>query len=64
MKNIPQPPSLVDLLRWRVKQSSESVAFKFSSKETSYQDFDSTAKNPLSTEFLCPYVVDKVATQE
>ena len=43
MKNIPQTTSLVDLLRWRVKQSSESVAFKFSSKETSYQDFDSTA---------------------
>ena len=43
MKNIPQTSSLVDLLRWRVKQSSEAIAFKFSHKETSYQDFDSKA---------------------
>ena len=43
MKKIPQITSLVDLLRWRVKQSSESIAFKFSGKETSYQDFDIAA---------------------
>ena len=43
MKNIPQITSLVDLLRWRVKQSSEAIAFKFSGKETSYQDFDLAA---------------------
>jgi len=43
MKKIPQTTSLVDLLRWRIKQSSEAIAFKFSDKETSYQDFDLTA---------------------
>ncbi|SVA53211.1 uncharacterized protein METZ01_LOCUS106065, partial [marine metagenome] len=43
MKNIPQTTSLVDLFRWRIKQSSQSIAFKFSGKETSYQDFDSSA---------------------
>ena len=43
MKNIPQTTSLVDLLRWRIKQSSEAIAFKFSGKETSYQDFDAAA---------------------
>jgi len=43
MKKIPQTTSLVDLLRWRVKQSSEAIAFKFSDKETSFQDFDLAA---------------------
>ena len=43
MKKIPQTTSLVDLLRWRVKQSSEAIAFKFSDKETSYRDFDLAA---------------------
>ena len=43
MARIPQTTSLVDLFRWRVKQSPDNVAFKFLDKETSYQDFDAAA---------------------
>ena len=43
MDRIPQTTSLVDLFRWRINQSPHNVAFKFLDKETTYQDFDSSA---------------------
>ena len=43
MDRIPQTTSLVDLFRWRINKSPHNVAFKFLDKETTYQDFDSSA---------------------
>ena len=51
MARIPQTTSLVDLFRWRVKQSPDNVAFKFLDKETSYQDFDAAA-NKVAQGFI------------
>ena len=43
MSHIPITNSLADLYRWRVKQSSNDIAFKFLDRETTYKEHDCNA---------------------
>ena len=43
MGRLPEKESLVDIFRWRVKESSESIVSKYNDRSLTYQEYDSNA---------------------
>ena len=43
MGRLPEKNSLVDIFRWRVEESSNSLVSKFNDRELTYKEYDSNA---------------------
>ena len=51
MNRIPEKETLLEIFQWRVKQSSDDVAFKFNDHEMTYEEYDLKA-NQVANGFI------------